>query len=123
MTHHALTVLSDDEKMSRGSRRFAKDRIDPMSPGWTGRRIDKTLIPQLFDSDGDRNSGEYDGAGGTFMQAIRDEALAAVDPSVSVMMDVQNTLVINALINYGNEEQKRKYLPKLATECGFVRLE
>ena len=50
------------------------------------------------------------------MQAILAISLATVDPSVSVMMDVQNTLVINALINYGNEEQKRKYLPKLATE-------
>ena len=121
MTHHALTVLSDDEKMFQEAvAGFAKDRIGPHVARMDREAcIDKTLIPQLFDMGlmGIEIPEEYDGAGGTFMQAILAiEALAAVDPSVSVMMDVQNTLVINALINYGNEEQKRKYLPKLATE-------
>ena len=60
---------------------------------------------------------EYGGAGGTFFEAILAvEEISAVDPSVGVMVDVQNTLSINALLRWGNEAQKKHYLPKLATE-------
>jgi len=121
MTQNALTILSDDEKMFQEAvAGFAKDRIGPhVSRMDREACIDPSLLPQLFQMGlmGIEIPEEYEGAGGSFMTAILAiEALAAVDPSISVMVDVQNTLVINALINYGNEDQKRKYLPKLANE-------
>jgi alkylation response protein AidB-like acyl-CoA dehydrogenase len=121
MKQNALTILSDDEKMFQEAvSGFAKDRIGPhVSRMDREACIDPSLLPQLFQMGlmGIEIPEEYEGAGGSFMAAILAiEALAAVDPSISVMVDVQNTLVINALINYGNEDQKRKYLPKLANE-------
>ena len=60
---------------------------------------------------------EYGGAGGSFFTAILAvEELSRVDASVGVLIDVQNTLVNNALIKWGNEAQKQKYLPLLATQ-------
>ena len=121
MKQNALTILSDDEKMFQEAvSGFAKDRIGPHVLRMDREAcIDKSLLPQLFEMGlmGIEIPEEYDGAGGSFMTAILAiEALASVDPSISVMVDVQNTLVINALINYGDEAQKRKYLPKLASE-------
>jgi len=59
----------------------------------------------------------YGGAGSSFFNAILAvEALAVVDPSVSVLVDVQNTLVANALLRWANEEQKQKYLPRLCRD-------
>ncbi len=64
---------------------------------------------------------EYGGAGSTFFSSILTiEELAKVDPSVSVLCDVQNTLVSELFNRWGSEELKRKYLPKLTTE--MVRL-
>jgi alkylation response protein AidB-like acyl-CoA dehydrogenase len=60
---------------------------------------------------------EYGGAGANFFTAIiAVEELSRVDASVGVFVDVQNTLVNNALLRWGNEEQKKKYLQQLATE-------
>jgi len=60
---------------------------------------------------------EYGGQGGNFFQAVLAvEELAAVDPSASVIVDVQNTLVLNALLRWATEEQKRRYLPPLASD-------
>ena len=59
----------------------------------------------------------YGGQGGSFFQSVLAvEELAAVDPSASVIIDVQNTLVNNALLRWGTDEQKRRYLPKLAAD-------
>jgi len=59
---------------------------------------------------------EYGGQGGTFFQAVLAvEAVAAVDPSAAVIIDVQNTITNNVIIRWGNDDQKRRYLPKLAT--------
>src|ERR671939_1861192 len=60
---------------------------------------------------------EYGGAGASFFKAIIGvEELSRADPSVGVLMDVQNTLVNNAIIRWGSPEQKKKYLPRLATD-------
>src|SRR5207245_2212071 len=60
---------------------------------------------------------EFGGAGGSFFQAIiAVEELSRVDASVGVFVDVQNTLVNNAVIRWATPEQKRKYLPQLASE-------
>ncbi len=58
----------------------------------------------------------FGGAGGTFFHSVLAvESLSRVDPSVGVLVDVQNTLVINAVMRWGTDEIKRKYLPKFAT--------
>src|SRR5437867_1745855 len=57
------------------------------------------------------------GQGGSFFQAILAvEALSSVDPSAGVIVDVQNTIVNNAILRWGNDDQKRRYLPRLATD-------
>jgi alkylation response protein AidB-like acyl-CoA dehydrogenase len=58
----------------------------------------------------------YGGAGATFFHAVLAvEALSEIDPSVAVLVDVQNTLVVNALVRWGTDELKRRYLPRLAS--------
>ena len=60
---------------------------------------------------------EYGGTGMNFTAGIVGiEELARVDPSVSVMVDVHNTLVNTAILKYGTAESKRKWLPPLATD-------
>ena len=60
---------------------------------------------------------QYGGAGGTFFEAILAvEEFSAVDASAGVVVDVQNTLVNNALLRWGNEEQKKRYLPQMCSE-------
>jgi alkylation response protein AidB-like acyl-CoA dehydrogenase len=57
----------------------------------------------------------YDGAGASFFHAVLAvEALSRVDPAIGVMVDVQNTLCINALLRWGTEDQQRRYAPALA---------
>ena len=81
--------------------------------------MDAGLIQKLFAMGlmGIEIPEEYGGAGGTFFEAILAvEELSAVDPSVGVLVDVQNTLCINALKRWGTEEQKKRYLPRLAKD-------
>jgi butyryl-CoA dehydrogenase/short/branched chain acyl-CoA dehydrogenase len=60
---------------------------------------------------------EYGGSGGTFFEAILAvEAISAVDPSIGVLVDVQNTLCVNALVRWSTDAQRRHYLPRLATD-------
>jgi len=82
-------------------------------------KMDPAIVEQLFEQGlmGVEIPEEYGGAGMNFTAAIvAIEELARVDPSVSVMCDVHNTLVNTAIIKYGSEENKRKWLPKLATD-------
>src|SRR5271165_5539525 len=77
------------------------------------------LIPQLFNLGlmGIEIPIEYGGSGGTFFEAILAvEAISAVDPSVGVLVDVQNTLCVNALLRWGTEAQKRRFLPRMAND-------
>ena len=81
--------------------------------------MDPSLVEQLFEQGlmGIEIPEEYGGAGMNFTAAIVGiEELARVDPSVSVMVDVHNTLVNTAILKYGTNESKRKWLPRLATE-------
>jgi alkylation response protein AidB-like acyl-CoA dehydrogenase len=114
-----LTVLSEDEQLFRDTvRQFAQEKIAPLV-----RTMDEEqhfhpeLIPQLFDLGlmGIEIPVEYGGSGGTFFEAILAvEEVSAVDPSVGVLVDVQNTLCINALLRWGTPEQKKAFLPRLA---------
>ncbi len=117
----ALTKLGDDETMFRDSvRQFAAERIAPLVRSMDeSQQMDPGLIRQMFSLGlmGIEVPEQYGGSGGTFFEAILAvEELAAVDPSVSVMVDVQNTLCVNALIRWANDEQKGQWLPKLAAD-------
>src|SRR4051794_19601319 len=116
-----LTILSEDEEMFRSSvREFAEGEIRPRVQEMDEKgKLDPSLIKQCFDLGlmGIETPEEYGGAGANFFTAIVGvEELSRVDPSVGVFVDVQNTLVNNALIRWGNPEQKKKYLTKLASE-------
>ena len=119
-TCRPLTTLSEDEQMFRASvREFADGELRPrVEPMEEHAKLDPTLIKQCFDLGlmGIETPEEYGGAGASFFTAILAvEELSRVDASVGVLVDVQNTLVNNALIRWGSEEQKKKYLPQLAT--------
>ena len=115
-----LTIYSEDENMFRASvREFAEGELRPRVEQMDeAGKLDASLVKQLFDLGlmCVETPEEYGGAGASFFTAIIGvEELSRVDPSVGVLMDVQNTLVNNAIIHWGSTEQKRKYLPQLAT--------
>lgn len=116
-----LTTLSEDEQMFRGSvREFAEGELRPRVEEMDEKgKLDPALIRQCFELGlmGIETPEEFGGAGASFFTAILAvEELSRVDGSVGVLVDVQNTLVNNALIRWGNAEQKNKYLPQLASE-------
>ena len=121
MSTAPLTVLSEDESMFQEAiYGYAKDTIGPrvLEMDEAGQ-IDASIIPGLFEMGlmGIEIPEHFGGTGGSFFSAILAiEALARVDPSVSVFVDVQNTLVNNAILNFGNDAQKAKYLPKMCAE-------
>ena len=117
----ALTQLSDDETMFQSSvRKFAAERMMPLVKQMDeAQQFDAGLLKQLFGMGlmGIEIPEEYGGSGGTFFDAILAvEALSAVDPSVGVLVDVQNTLCINALRRWASDEQKARWLPRLAAD-------
>ena len=111
----ALTVLSEEEELFRASfREFAEGEVRPrVEQMEEAGKLDPELIKQCFDLGlmAIETPEEYGGAGSTFFNAILAiEELARVDASTSVFVDVQNTLVTNAIKRWGNEEQRKKYL-------------
>ena len=81
-------------------------------------KIPRTLIDQLFELGlmGIEVPEAYGGAGASFFHSVLAvEELSRVDPSIGVLCDVQNTLVINAFLRWGNDDTKRRYMPKLAS--------
>jgi alkylation response protein AidB-like acyl-CoA dehydrogenase len=118
-THNALTVLSEEEELFRRSfREFAEGEVRPRVERMEhAGKLDADLIKQCFEIGlmAIETPEEYGGAGSSFFNAILAiEELARVDASVSVFVDVQNTLVTNAIIRWGNDAQKKKYLPQMA---------
>jgi len=116
-----LTTLSEDEQMFRDSvREFAegeiRKRVEQMDEqGY----LDPALTKQCFELGlmGIETPEEFGGAGGSFFQAILAvEELSRVDASVGVFVDVQNTLVNNAIIKWANPQQQKQYLTQLAAE-------
>ena len=115
-----LTTISEDEQMFRSSvREFAEGEIRRRVESMEEQgQLDPSLVKQCFELGlmGIETPEEYGGAGGSFFQAILAvEELSRVDASVGVFVDVQNTLVNNALLRWGNPEQKQKYLTQLAS--------
>jgi alkylation response protein AidB-like acyl-CoA dehydrogenase len=115
-----LTVLSEDEILFRDSvREFANAQVRPLVREMDEHaKIPRALIDKLFDLGvmGIEIPEAYGGAGASFFHSVLAvEELSRVDPSVGVLVDVQNTLVINALMRWGNDDIKRRYLTKLGS--------
>ena len=116
-----LTTLTEDEILFRDNvRQFADDKIRPLSKEMDEKGMfDHALIDQFFQLGlmGIEIPEEYGGAGGKFFEAILAvEELSRVNASAGVVVDVQNTLVANALLRWGNDDQKKRYLPKMAAD-------
>ena len=115
-----LTVLAEDEAILRDSvREFAEARVRPLVREMDEHaKIPRELVDQLFELGvmGIEIPETYGGSGGTFFHAVLAvEELSRVDPSIGVLVDVQNTLVINALLRWGSDDIKRRFLPRLAS--------
>src|SRR6202140_5011881 len=116
-----LTTLSEDETLFRDNiRQFADDKIRPLVREMDEKGIfNKDLIQEFFQLGlmGIEIPEQYGGGGAKFFEAILAvEELSRVDASAGVIVDVQNTLVNNALLRWGSAEQKKHYLPKMAAE-------
>ncbi len=116
-----LVALSEDEILFRDNvRQFAEDKVRPLVREMDEKGVfDRGLIEQFFQLGlmGIEIPEQYGGGAGTFFEAILAvEELSRVDPSAGVVVDVQNTLVNNALLRWGNEDQKKRYLPKMAAD-------
>ena len=120
MASQPLTQLAAEEEMFRDAvRGFAEAAIRPRIKEMDdNQKFDAHLLRQFFEMDlmGIQIPERWGGAEGSFfMSVLAVEELSRVDPSAAVIVDVQNTLVNNALLNWGSEKQKARYLPQLAT--------
>ncbi len=120
-TPRALTMLTEEEEMFRATvRSFAQEIIGPHVREMDEQGKFRKDIIQHFFKLGLMAIGvpaDYGGSGGSFFQTILAvEELSAIDPSAGVIVDVQNTLFANAILRWGNEEQKKRYLPRLSTD-------
>src|SRR5438552_4810584 len=123
-----LTTFSEDEILFRDTvRQFAEDKIRPIVKEMDEKGVfDKALIHDFFQLGlmAIEIPEQYGGGGGKFFEAILAvEELSRVDASAGVVVDVQNTLVNNALLRWATEEQKKRYLPRMASDlCGAYAL-
>jgi len=116
-----LTRLSEEEELFRATvGRFAREQIAPHARAMDEEAVFRPgIIRQFFELGlmGIEIPEEYGGQGGSFFQCVLAvEELSAVDPSAGVIVDVQNTIVNNAILRWANPGQKRKYLPRLASD-------
>jgi alkylation response protein AidB-like acyl-CoA dehydrogenase len=119
LSNAGLTTLSEDEELFRASvREFAEGEVRPRVERMEhASKLDPEIVKQCFDLGlmAIESPEEYGGAGSSIFNAIiAIEELARVDASVSVFVDVHNTLVTNALMRWANDDQKKKYLPQMA---------
>ena len=123
-----LVALTEDEVLFRDTvRQFADESIRPHVKEMDEKGVfEHSLIDQFFELGlmGIEVPEEYGGGAGTFFEAILAvEELSRVDPSAGVVVDVQNTLVNNALLRWTTDEQKKRYLPRMAADtCGAYAL-
>ncbi len=116
-----LTALSQDEVLFRKTvRDFAENEIRPLvSEMDREMRIEPSLLPKLFELGlmGIEIPDSYGGAGSSFFMAtLAVEEISRVDASIAVLIDVQNTLVNNAVLRWATEEQKSRHLTRLARD-------
>jgi len=122
IAHLPLTALSEDERLFRDSvYEFAGREVRPHVREMDEHaKIGRPLIDKLFDLGvmGIEIPESYGGSAASFFHSILAiEALSRVDPSIGVLVDVQNTLVVNALLRWGSDDIKRRYLPRLASKA------
>ena len=122
-----LTSLSEDEQLLQQSvRRFAHKEIAPLVREMDeAQKLNPRLMKRLFEQGlmGIEVPTEFGGSGASFFSAILAvEEISAVDPAVGVMVDVQNTLTVNALLRWANAEQKQQFLPRIVTDtvCAYA---
>jgi butyryl-CoA dehydrogenase/short/branched chain acyl-CoA dehydrogenase len=116
-----LTTLTEDEILFRDNvRQFAEEKVRPLAKEMDEKGVfDHGLVEQFFQLGlmGIEVPEQFGGAGGTFFEAIiAVEELSRADASAGVVVDVQNTLVNNALLRWGNPEQKKQYLSRMAVD-------
>src|SRR5712672_7870 len=116
-----LTSLTEDEILFRDNvRQFAEDKIRPAAKEMDEKGVfEHALLGRFFHLGlmGIEIPEQYGGAGGKFFEAILAvEEFSRVDASAGVIVDVQNTLVANAILRWANDEQKKRYLPRLAAD-------
>jgi alkylation response protein AidB-like acyl-CoA dehydrogenase len=116
-----LTSFTEDEILFRDNvRQFADEKVRPLAKEMDEKGVfDKGLIEQFFQLGlmGIEVPEQYGGAGGKFFEAILAvEELSRADASAGVVVDVQNTLVNNAFLRWANQEQKKRYLPRMAAD-------
>ncbi|CAB0036407.1 unnamed protein product [Trichogramma brassicae] len=119
--HLPLNFLSEDELMMKETvGKLARDDIYPIVRKMDKEgKIDSDLLKKLFENGlmGLEVPSEYDGTGCNFLTTILAvEELSKVDASVGALVDIHNTLVNSLIKKVASEEQKKKYLPKLANE-------
>ncbi|MBV8478583.1 MAG: acyl-CoA dehydrogenase [Acidobacteria bacterium] len=117
----ALTSLTEDETLFRNNvQQFAEEKIRPLVKEMDEKAIfEHALIEDFFQLGlmGIEIPEQYGGAAGTFFEAVLAvEEFSRVDASAGVVVDVQNTLVNNALLRWATDDQKKRYLPKMAAE-------
>ena len=117
----ALSILSEEETMFREAvRDFAETEVRPhVSEMDEAGKFRPEIITKFFEMGlmGIEVPEQYGGAGGTiFMAGLAIEELARVDASAAIYVDVQNTLVNNILLRWGNDDQKQRYLPRMCTD-------
>jgi alkylation response protein AidB-like acyl-CoA dehydrogenase len=116
-----LTVLTEDEQIFRDSvREFAEAKIRPLVREMDEHaKIPRALIDELFALGvmAIEIPESYGGAGARFFHSVLAvEEISRVDPSIGVLVDVQNTLTINAIMRFGSDEVKRRWLPQMAAK-------
>jgi alkylation response protein AidB-like acyl-CoA dehydrogenase len=119
-TSHVLTQLSEEESLFYSTvLHFAEDAIGPHVRAMDDeQKIAPGLVEQLFELGlmGIEIPEEMGGAAGSFFDSVLAiEAISTVDPGVALLVDVHNTLCVNALCRWANEEQKKRWLPRMAT--------
>ncbi len=117
----ALTMLTEEEAMFREAvRDFAEAELAPRAIEMdTAEKLDPDVISQLFELGlmGIEIRDELGGTGSSFFTAaLVVEEISRVDPGVAVLVDVQNTLVVNAILRWGTEDQKKSFLTRLAAD-------
>ncbi|MBI4851799.1 MAG: acyl-CoA dehydrogenase [Acidobacteria bacterium] len=121
LSNTPLTVFTEDEQLLRNTiSEFATNQIRPLVRKMDEEaHLDKEIIKQCFDLNlmGIHIPEAYGGASGSFfMSIIAVEEISRVDASLGVCVDVQNTLVNNAFMRWGNDDVKKRYLSRLATD-------
>src|SRR6202042_1124614 len=116
-----LTTLTEDEILFRDNvRQFADDKIRPLAKEMDEKAVfDHGLLEQFFQLGlmGIEIPEQYGGAGGKFFEAILAvEEFSRADASAGVIVDVQNTLVAKPILRWANEDQKKRFLPKMAAD-------